>query len=397
MSETGGRAARWLLVVVIFLIVYGSLFPFRFEDAGISSFAGLRAALPWARTTRSDIAANLLLYLPLGACLAWLLAARTGMVVALAGAALAGALLSTTIEVAQIYETRRVASLSDVTYNTLGAAMGAALALVLRGAARSTGRHPLDRVLSQPIAAALVLLWVGYRLVPFAPVLGPAGWLDGIAPLWHQRWVPWDTVRWLVPWLIIGQALTALSRKRSGVRPLLVVMLFVLAGLVVLSGKSLEPAEAIAMLLALALAWALDRLEEPAAAGVLALCLAALLVTDSLRPFDFRLGRDPFSWVPFADSLVRYRSTNLPAMLERCFTYGALVWLLVRSGKTPLAATAFAGVLVLALEILQTWLPGHSADITDPLLVVVAGGLIAVFDSPRRSAAGRSIGRRRGG
>ncbi len=387
MSESGARAARWLLAVVVFLIVYGSLFPFRFESAGIASLAELRAALPWARTTRSDIVANLLLYLPFGACLAWMLAARFGAAAALAGAVLAAALLSTAIEIAQIYETRRVASLADVTFNTLGAAAGGALALVLRAAGRSLGRHPLDRVLAQPIAAALVVLWVSYRLVPFAPVLGPGEWLEGIAPLWRERWGAWETVLWLVPWLVVGQALTALSRDRSGVRPLFVAMVVVAAGLVVLSGKSLVPAEGLAMLLALALTWALDRLEEPAAAGLLAFCLAALLVADGLRPFEFRLGQDPFSWVPFADSLVRYRSTNLPAMLERCFTYGALVWLLARSGRAPLSATALAGSIVLAVEVLQTWLPGRTADITDPLLVVAAGGLLALFE-------GRPAGRR---
>jgi hypothetical protein len=30
--------------------------------------------------------------------------------------------------------------------------------------------------------------------------------------------------------------------------------------------------------------------------------------------------------------------------------------------------------------MLQTWLPGHRAEITDPLLALAAGGLIAVFE-----------------
>ena len=131
MPETGVRTARWLLAVVVFLIVYGSLFPFRFEDAGIDSLAALRAGLPWARTTRSDVVANVLLYLPFGACLAWMLAPRLGAALAFLAALACGALLSTAIEVAQIYETRRVSSLADITFNTLGAGGGAALALVL--------------------------------------------------------------------------------------------------------------------------------------------------------------------------------------------------------------------------------------------------------------------------
>ena len=394
MSDSGARTARWLLVVVVFLILYGSLFPFRFEDAGLAGLAGLREALPWARTTRSDIVANVLLYLPFGACLAWMLAPRLGGALAFAAALLAGALLSTFVEVAQIYETRRVASAADIAFNALGAAAGAALALALRAAGRSLGRHPLDRVLVHPFAAALVAMWVCYRLVPFSPVLAPGEWLAALAPLWRDPWLsPWQTLQWLLPWLVVGQALAALGRDGTGVRALLVVMLGVAAGLVALSGKSLVPAEVVAMGLALTLSWAIARTGAQLAAGVLAFALAALYLVEGLSPFDFQLGRDPMSWVPFGESLLRYRSTNLPAMFERCFTYGALVWLLARSGRSALGATALAATLVLGVEVLQTWLPGRVADITDPLLVVAAGGLLALFEArPATRGAGRPAG-----
>ena len=77
-SDDSVRAARWLLVVVAFLIVYGSLYPFRFEGVEVAGIRDLLARLTWARTTRSDIAANVLLYLPFGACFGWLLAERLG-------------------------------------------------------------------------------------------------------------------------------------------------------------------------------------------------------------------------------------------------------------------------------------------------------------------------------
>jgi hypothetical protein len=67
-------------------------------------------------------------------------------------------------------------------------------------------------------------------------------------------------------------------------------------------------------------------------------------------------------------------------MFLRCFTNGALVWLLVRGGLPALPATAAGAGLVFAVELLQTWLPGHTAEITDPLLAIAAGGLIAVFE-----------------
>jgi len=389
MTDGGVRSARWLLAIVVFLILYGSLFPFRFEGAGPASLAELLARLPWARTTRSDIAANILLYLPFGACLAWMLAPRLGGALALALAVALGALLSTTVEVVQMFELRRVSSLADIAYNTAGSALGAALALALRSAGTSLRRHPLEQVLTHPIAAALVLLWVGFRLVPFSPIATPAQWLTSLEPLWRGSWwQPWETLCWLVPWLVVGQAVSTLSRGGSGLRPLLLVMLAVTIGLVALGGKQLLPAELAAMALAVVMTGLLARLGGPWAAGLLALALAALFAVNGLAPFNFGLDRDSFGWVPFAESLLRYRSTNLPDMLGRCFTYGALVWLLARTGRSPLGATLLAGGLVLAVEILQIWLPGKTADITDPLLVAAAGGLLALFEGSPRARRG---------
>ncbi|MGH6782972.1 MAG: hypothetical protein ACREB5_12830, partial [Sphingomonadaceae bacterium] len=103
-----------------------------------------------------------------------------------------------------------------------------------------------------------------------------------------------------------------------------------------------------------------------------------------LAPFDFQLAQDRFAFLPFGESLTQYRATNLTDMFLRCFQDGALVWLLARSGLSVLAATALGAGLVFAIELLQTWLPGHTAEITDPLLAIAAGGLIAVFERGSR-------------
>ncbi len=381
------RAARWLLAVVMFLIVYGSLYPFRFQDAGVHDLHGLLARLPWARTTRSDIAANVLLYLPFGACLGWMLASRLGGLLTLLLTALAGVALSSVIEVGQIYETRRVASIADVAYNGAGALAGAALALVLLAARHGLRRNTLVDVLAQPIAASLLLLWVGYRLAPFGVALSLAEWRAALVPLLAGPWfAPWEIVRHLIPWLVVALAVRSLLPGRDELASLAVTMLVVLAGLVLVAGKTLVPAEIIAMGLALGFARLLGRLEVGGVAALLAWALAALIVVDGLAPFDFGLGPDPFGLVPFQDSLARYRATNLGDMFHKCFTYGALVWLLVRAGHRTLLATVMAGALVLAVEVLQAWLPGKTGEITDPLLVVAAGGLLAMFEGP--TAAG---------
>lgn len=386
----------WLLAGVTFLIVYGSLYPFRFASIEVDGLAGLLARLPWARSTRSDIAANVLLYLPFGACLGWLLAARLGGPLALAGATLAGVLLSTGIEVAQIYETRRVASLGDVSYNGLGTLAGSALALALRSARHGFSRHPLARLLARPIPAALLLLWFGYRLAPFALTLDPAQWLAAVSPLAAapRNWfAPVATLGYLAGWLVASRALAELYPGRHPIAVLAIAMLGVLAGTVLVSGKALDPNELCAMAFALGLSLPLARLAPGRSAGLLALLLAAWGILAGLAPFDFRLDPDAFGLVPFRDALTRYRATNLGDMFQKCFACGALVWLLARAGLHLLAATLATAGLLLGIELLQAWLPGKSADITDPLLALVAGGLIAVFDPGRDRGGGPPLRR----
>jgi VanZ family protein len=373
----------WLLLGVTFLIVYASLYPFRFAQVEVHGLTDLLGRLPWARTTRSDIAANVLLYLPFGACLGWLLASRLGGPLALAGATLAGVMLSTGIEVAQIFETRRVASLADVFYNGLGTLAGGALALALRSARHGFSRHPLARLLAQPVPAALLLLWLGYRLAPFALTLDPAQWLAALEPLEQPpgSWAaPQDAAGYLVGWLVAARALAELYPRRSPTAVLGITMAVVLAGTVLVSGKALDPNELAAMAAALLLSPPLSRAAPQAGAALLAMLLAAWILLSGLIPFDFRVDPDAFGLVPFRDALTRYRSTNLVDMFHKCFAYGALVWLLMRAGLRVLGATLATVALLLVVELLQAWLPGKAAEITDPLLALVAGGLIAVFD-----------------
>ena len=166
--------AGWLLAAIVFLVAFGSLYPFSFSLAGAGPLERL-AELPRAGTTRSDVAANILLYLPLGACLAWLIRARRGATLAVVGATLLAAAFSFAIEFAQLYETRRVASLADLASNATGAFLGALLALAIARTRSHLHDSPFAGLLRHPVAAALLFSWIGYRLAPFAPVLDTSG------------------------------------------------------------------------------------------------------------------------------------------------------------------------------------------------------------------------------
>ena len=379
MIANDRRVAGWLLAAIVFLVAFGSLYPFSFSLAGAGPLERL-AELPRAGTTRSDVAANILLYLPLGACLAWLIYARRGAALAVLGATLLAAAFSFAIEFAQLYETRRVASLADLASNVTGAFLGALLALAIARTRSRLQDSPFAGLLRYPVAAALLFSWIGYRLAPFAPVLDTAEWAVSFAALrTGGRPAPAELLVHLLAWLVVVFLAERLAPARA-VALAAVSMAMVLAGRVLFAGLGLEAAEIAGMAGALLLALPVSRLARPRAASLLALALLALIAWQGLAPFDFQLAQDRFALLPFGESLTQYRAANLADMFLRCFMNGALVWLLFQAGLPALGATGLGTGLIFAVEVLQTWLPGQTAEITDPLLAACAGGLIAVFE-----------------
>ena len=155
---------------------------------------------------------------------------------------------------------------------------------------------------------------------------------------------------------------------------------FVLGGRILFGGLSLETAEIAGMATALLLARPLARLPRENRSWILAAALLVLIAYQGLAPFDFQVAQDRFAFLPFGESLTQYRAANLAEMFLRCFTNGALVWLLAQTGLSVLAATSLGAGCVFAIEVLETRGPAILLKITDPLLAVCAGGLAAVFE-----------------
>ncbi len=115
---------RRILIGVILLIVYGSLYPWRFVRGPLG------AVLAWPRAFNSgDVILNVLVYVPLGACAYWAFPVlrRTRFVMPI----LLGLVLSFSVELVQAFESARSSELSDVLANTGGAAIGMSLAAVI--------------------------------------------------------------------------------------------------------------------------------------------------------------------------------------------------------------------------------------------------------------------------
>jgi|GEM_PF-180305 len=115
---------RRILIGVILLIVYGSLYPWQFVRVPIGAILAWPDAFDFG-----DVILNILVYVPLGACAFWAFPALRWMRFVLP--ILLGLVLSFSVELVQAFEPARSSELSDVLANTGGAAMGMFLAAAI--------------------------------------------------------------------------------------------------------------------------------------------------------------------------------------------------------------------------------------------------------------------------
>ena len=358
-----------LLLLVIALIVYGSLYPwhFDFDRSNTNPLWVLLHAWPQGidRWALRDAATNLLLYFPLGMAAFLAAARRHGRLVAFDAALLIALGLSTSMEMLQIYDPGRTCSLFDVFCNVSGAAAGAAAALVFHPglaslARRKPGRHGSAGLL-------LAACWASYQLYPFFPLLSQTKLRASIEILVETASFSAVEV-WAnaAGWMAAALAMEAfLGRMRP--RWLLAAMACLPLRLFI-AERSLTLNEALGAALALLL-WGLlpERKRLPANVFL----LASATVLRELSPFHLADTPHPFSWIPFSATFESERQSAAVILLRKAFEYGALVWLFHTQGISyARAAVAVAGSLAV-FETIQRYLPGRTPEITDSVVALL--------------------------
>jgi len=360
---------RWLLVLTILLIVYGSLYPWHFDFSGPPQHPLLTLLdswpLEWDRFELRDAAINILLYVPFGAALVCLLARRLPGWLALAPVLIAAALLSSALEMLQVYLPGRVCSLFDVTCNTAGAGVGAVAAL----ASGLTRLKPTRSKRGALGAWLLLLAWLGFQLYPFFPVISQSrvrlaiselASLTGFVP--HEVWC--GAAEWWAAMLLVATAIESIGAPAlRRMPPQLVLLCLPLRWVVVTRTEALH--EVIGGALACML-WMAIRPDYRLRVGVW--MLASGLLLRELAPFHFTATPSGFNWIPFVPSFDSERHSALVILLRKAFDYGAMVWLLVQTGTSHLRAGAAVTVTLIVLEAMQRYLPGRTPETTDAVL-----------------------------
>jgi glycopeptide antibiotics resistance protein len=375
MGGRGHFAAPLLLAVVVALILYVSLWPFRFGADGPTVVETLRQ-LSWARASRGDMFNNVLLYVPLGFCMALLVEPRFGRSGALLAGAVGGALLSLGMEISQASITPRVPSLTDLSLNAAGAFAGAIAGSVWHalGARMMPRSNPIGR--SGAVALAVLVLWLIARLWPLWPDPSLRQVKRAVRPLFTPEFAWTELVGYFVGWLVVAQAVFHLARRQRSVDTFLLVIAVVLVGRTFTAGNTLVFAELAAIAVLLPVLVLLSRVEDRGRSALIAAVLGTWLAGVALMPALGGPHHVALEMPAAAEFLTR--NAPPPAQLAgKGFSYVALAWLLTGTGLFPHVAAGVTVLLVLLLCLLQVGAAAPAYSWIDLVLAAIAGVMVA--------------------
>lgn len=377
---------RRVVLIVVVLIVYGSLYPWQFHAVHLGSSPLWILLHSWPdqinRYLLWDIAVNVALYMPLGVFGFLAMSERAPRMARVCTPILFALALSASIEMLQLFDTSRQCSASDVLCNVTGAAVGVAFGLLYREKLHGVLERRRTAHFLQ-LSGALLLLgcWFCYQLLPLFPSLGRmklAARLRALGPI--STISPIETLIVCTEWLAVACLLDRLIEEES--TRLLTALLVVIPARLLIVSRTLSWADIAGAAAAYAMWIWLPRAYLRRATPLL---LSSALVLGELTPFHFGRARD-FNWVPFRGLLQASWQSSFVLLFRKCFWYGSVMWLWrakgYRFGPIVLATAA----ALLALEWAQTFLEGRTPEITDALLALLMGVVLSQIGAERKPA-----------
>lgn len=350
-----------LALVIGVVIVWGSLYPFRFEVSSSSTAYREAFELPF---DSGDLTANVMFYFPFGLFLARSLSGVNPFAGTIL-AALLGAALSLGLELAQCFEPARAPNIWDFAGNTLGVFAG---------------------------AFASLLHWssVGPRAVILSSFIASRITGSPTPPLQSYPWLL-PAVQDFVAVLAIALVFEPEARPKTILRfGGCVVAAYGLRWLI--EEGTFPRAELAGFVLGAAVWWIALRTLPQRKIGVLVLFMLWMSL-EALSPFVFSAQHRGFGLTPFVSLIRAPREIALGAALFKVFSYGTFLWMMqqrfpnLKFGSIE-AGTLIAATFVLLLRTVQTYVPGRTAEVSDMLMVLLLAAYFAATKGQTRLATG---------
>ncbi len=370
---------RKIFAFFIFIIIYGSLFPFTFSSHE-GSFEQwnifLRSYHPL--TSLGDIVGNIALFIPFGYL--GIESMRPSMRDRPADLKIlsAGIFLAFILQLMQVYISSRSPAIADIYWNGAGIIAGF---ILLNFVKKYFPKLSITETANTPVI--LSFFWLLYLFFPFIPTLDFQEIKNGLKPLLLSQGFRADGFLIAVSgWLLFAHFTRDFFHQKHFNRlilPLISIMSLPLR--LIILNNSLDLSDVMAVFAAL-LIWFLFLKNHQNTARTLAYLLFFSIIIYSLGSMDFSPYGWHFSMIPFSGFLEGDLFRNTKALFFKLFIFGSILWLLKVGWPHLRLKTVWLFLFILMLEILQIFMASRSAEITDPLIILLLAFVIKPKTEP---------------
>ncbi|MEQ1602884.1 MAG: VanZ family protein [Methylophilaceae bacterium] len=357
---------RKLLLIIVLLISYGSLYPL---DITTPSSAAWKAFLyDWSmQTSRGDLLGNIALFFPFGVVGVWSLSIRNAIFRDILVLMLAF-VLAFSLQLAQVWLPSRSAALVDVVWNMVGTGLGIFIAHLFAG---RVGENKLTVHSTRLAPLALLILWLLTELLPLVPSLDLQKIKDALKPLIYGNEFSFSYFLIHAAGLLAAGAALSTFVAKPG-RWLFGLLLFVLTGKLVVVNLAVDYSILSGLLVGF-LVWILiSKLLSKKLFGLTFWVMFVAWTIAALMPFSIRYDGS-YNSIPFASMLEGSMQTNVQKVAQSLFIYTGLLWFVQKMVSRPNLAMSILLFWTCLLELIQMLLLGRTADITEPILIILIG------------------------
>ena len=369
-----------LLAPILFLIIYGSLYPFNFSVAKPDALARLFSDRKLF-TSLGDMLGNVLLFAPLGLIFVLNWAPAWGLTRAVMSAVVIGFSIALGLQILQIFLPARDAALADVVWNMAGMLCGA-----LAGGYITTNRPGVTALSPDQMTPLFFLVGiVAIEWFPLVPSLDLELIKHNLKLFWSTP-VSWGTPLWqgIAVAMLAGHLLAYGIKLRHSTLWLALLLIAIGIGKLFIKDMSTQPSAQIGLALG-GMGWAVTRhIAEVHRRTVVGLLLILCYTASALHPYELRDVVAGISWLPFATMLEGSMIHNVQSLASNLIFYASILYVGARVTGRIASATLGLTLWVLVMELMQTLIKGRAADITEPILVLLVGQALAGFKPLRK-------------
>jgi VanZ family protein len=371
------------------VVVYGSLYPWHFEPHHLATSPLWVLLHSWERGTLNryfvrDIVVNIALYIPVGMSAYFVFRRKTNIWAGLVLPIMFAAVVSTSVEILQLFIPERHCSAVDVVTNVIGSIFGVIAALLFQELSEDSDapRGNLFARVPDGVALALLFCAAAYQTSPFFPIMGRTLLRSKLAIFFHLPFFAF--VSFLSAsafWFVCGLLLQAADLEPA--QRWLGLSLLVIPCQIAIISRQPAPSDLAGAITGFLLFATLGPaiVRAPQATRTVAGLFLLLLVLRGLSPFHFSPEVHNFTWTPFGGFLNMDWQQGMIVILEKLFYYGTAIWLLRAAGPRLAIATGILASVLGMIEVAQIWIPGRTAELTDPIIAILLGLGISVSRS----------------